>query len=236
MEHQAEHQVIRTGGKGRRIRRGGAAALLLGGAALALTPALAGATTGTGSSQVVTFTPSALLSIAASPVSLGTSQTPASLTGINLNSVVVTDSEADSTDWSASVAASNCFLPSSGLPSQFANLSSSASMLPASAITYHAGTGSSSPTVSLDSVSNNISKATLGGTNVFSNPSSTGTLSSPTFGTAVTVASTTVTNSDALSNDGTYTVAPTMDLALSGTGFLAVAQLYTCTLQYTVVG
>ena len=234
MEQTNQNHDIQIGGRGRRIRKSGAAALLLGGAALALSPAVAGAVTGTGSTQTTTFTPNAQLSIAASPVALGNTAV-SNVVPVSLSSVVVTDTEADSVNWSASVAASNCFLPTSGLP---ATLNTANATLPATALSYDAGSGTKSPTVAL--TTGTPAAATLGGTNPFG-AATGGTLASPTFGTPITVASTSVSSgtfsSGPLNNDGTYTITPSLNLNLSSTSsFVAVAQLYTCTLQYTITG
>ena len=189
----------------------------------------AGAVSGTGSNQLVTFAPSAQLSIAASPVSLG-NLTASSSAPLSLGSVVVTDTEADSTNWSASVAASECFPPTSPA---IAN-----STLPATALTFNAGSGLVTPTLPL---SLNPAKATLGGSSAFGSAPTGGTLLSPTFSSPLAVASTNVSSTtftnDAVNNDGVYTITPTVTLNLSSTGsFLAVPETYTCTLQYTVTG
>lgn len=181
--------------------------------------------TGSGSStQTLTFTPdvSAGLSITSSPL---TGQlTPGSAT--SLNPVVVTDTEADSLQWTASVAATDCFPATSSV--------ASAGILPANAITVNAGTGTSAATapLSLTSV-----PATLGGSFSFTAPSSPGTLTTPNVSQAVTLASAAPSGSNALSNDGVYTLNPQVTVNDTGvSGFLAVPQLYTCQLQYTVTG
>jgi len=253
--NQHQHHDIQIGGRGRRIRRSGAAALLLGGVALALTPAMAGATTGstpgTGSTQVLTFTPSALLTIAAPAVSLGNGVggagiSPATLTnGVSLGTVAVTNSLADGFDWSASVAASNCYVPSS-LPSSLSNLNTNIADIPASALTLTTGSGSVAPTASLDATAANRLSAALGSGGAFAAPASQGSVLSPTFGTAQSLASTngysstpgtlSAGGSDYLANDGVYNFSPTVALNDSGSNFAVVGQLYTCNLQYTILG
>lgn len=224
---------MRTKSKRSRVWMAAVAAVAAGG--MLAIPQSAQAATGTGSTQTATFTPSAQLSIAASPVTLG-AVTASSAVPVSLGSVVITDTEGDSTNWSASVAASNCFPPSSGLPS---TLNSSKSVLPATSITFDPGTGTVSPTVSLTTGTPAV--ATLGSTSTFPAPSTTGSLASPTFGSPLTVASTNVSSatlsSDPVNNDGTYTVTPSLSLNLSSaSGFVAVPYMYTCTLQYTITG
>ncbi|HEV2370340.1 MAG TPA: hypothetical protein VGR90_10725 [Acidimicrobiales bacterium] len=227
-----EHDRRRT--HHRRTRRYAGAALLAAGGLATLLPTTAGAVSGTGSNQTVTFTPSPLLSIAASPVSLSGLTTPSATVPVSLSSVVVTDTEADSTNWTASVAASSCFLPSSGLP---ATLNTNSATLPATALTYTGAGGA--PTVAL--TTGTPASAVSGGTNAFGPAPGGGTLATPAFGTPLTVASTTASNaaltSDPLNNDGTYTLTPSLSINMSGSSsFVPVSQLYTCTLQYTITG
>jgi hypothetical protein len=196
------------------------------GAAAMLAPA-AGAATGVGTSVAATFTPSAQLTITASPVALGT--VGLSSGPVSLSPVVITDTEADSTNWSASVAASDCFPPAS-VPS---TLNVASATVPATALTFDAGSGSLAPTTSL--TTGTPASATLGGSHAFTAAPAGGSLATPTFGTPLTVASTSVgTFTDPLSNDGTYTVNPHLSLNLSGT--TAAPYAYTCTLQYTITG
>jgi len=220
---------MRTKSKRSRVWMAAVAAVAAGG--MLAIPQSAQAATGTGSTQTATFTPSPQLSIAASPVTLGT-VTASSTVPVSLGSVVITDTEADSTNWSASVAASNCFPPST--------FNVSSAVLPASSITFDPGSGTVSPTVSLATTSP-AAVATLGAILPFPAPSSTGSLTSPTFGSPLTVASTNVSSStfssDPSNNDGTYTVTPSLTLNLSSTSsFVAAPYLYTCTLQYTITG
>lgn len=215
-------------------RRRVCVAAVAAGGVLAMSPS-AYAATGTGSTQTTTFTPSAQLSITASPVTLG-AVTASAAVPVSLGSVVITDTEDDATNWSASVAASNCFPPTSGLPS---TLNVSAAVLPATALAFEAGSGSVPPTVPLST--GTPADATLGGTFAFAAPASTGSLTSPVFSSPLTLASTTVTSSalssNPLVNDGTYTVTPSLSLDLSGaSSFVAIPYLYTCTLQYTITG
>ena len=224
---------------GSRIRRVGgrrltAAAAATGATLLVLWAAPAGATSGTGSTQTVTFTPSPQLSIAASPVSLG-SITPASAVPVGLGSVVITDTLDDSVDWSASVASSNCFLPTSGLP---AGLQTANATIPSTALTYAAPSGSIAATLPLGTPE---VTATGGGTNQFGAAPAGGTLLSPTFGSPVSVAATTAyasgsPPSSGLDNDGSWTVNPSVNLNLSSSSFVPINSTYTCTLQYTIVG
>lgn len=215
-------------------RRRVVVAAVAAGGVLAISPS-AYAVTGTGSTQTTTFTPSPQLSITASPVTLG-AVTASSAIPVSLGSVTITDTEADSTNWSASVAGSNCFPPTSGLPS---TLNTSAAILPATAMTFDAGSGSVAPTVAL--TTGTPADAIEGGTHAFVAPSTTGSLATPTFGTPVSVAYTSVSSTtfstDSVNNDGTYVVTPSMSLDLSGaSSFVAVPYLYTCTLQYTITG
>ena len=224
---------------GSRIRRVGgrgltAAAAAAGAALLLLGAAPAGATSGTGSTQTVTFTPSAELSIAASPVSIG-SITPSAAVPVGLGSVVITDTLDDSVDWSASVAASDCFLPTSGLP---AGLQTANATIPATALSYAAPSGSFAATLPLGTPE---VTASGGGTNQFGAAPAGGTLLSPTFGSPVSVAATTAyasgsPPSSGLDNDGTWTVNPSVNLNLSSSSFVPINNTYTCTLQYTIVG
>lgn len=221
--------------RSRRIRRRSVRlAILVGTGGLLMTFAPeALAVTGTGSTQTTTFTPSAQLSITSSPVSLGTVATTSSLP-VSLGSVLITDTEADSTNWTASVAASDCFPPTSGI----STLNTASATIPATAITYNAGSGTLAPTTSL--TTGTPALATLGGTQVFGAAPAGGTLAAPTFGSPLTVASTNVSSStlssDPVNNDGTYTVSPSMDLNLSSSSFAVVPETYTCTLQYTITG
>ncbi|HET6794707.1 MAG TPA: hypothetical protein VFH45_09710, partial [Acidimicrobiales bacterium] len=64
---------------------------------------------------------------------------------------------------------------------------------------------------------------------------------SPTFGSAVPVASTSAYSGgspdpNALDNNGTWTITPSLNLNLSGSSFVPISSTYTCTLQYTIVG
>jgi hypothetical protein len=193
----------------------------------------AGATTGTGSTQTVTFTPSAQLSIAASPANVGPI-TPSSSVPVSLGSVTVTDTLDDSVDWSASVAASNCFLPTTGLP---AGLNTANATIPSTALTYVAPSGSVAATTPLGP---SEVTATGGGTSHFG-AASGGSLASPTFSSPVAVAATTAYASasppaSGLDNNGTWTLNPSVNLNLTSTSFVPVNSLYTCTLQYTIVG
>lgn len=206
-----------------------AAGILVGGTVFLAAPE-ALAVNGTGSSQLVTFAPSAQLSIAALPASLG-NVTPSSSAPLSLGSVVVTDTEADSTNWTASVASSDCFTPTG---SAVANAT-----VPATALTFSAGSGTVAPTVPLST--GTPAAATLGGSHAFGSTPAGGTLLAPTFGTPMTVASTNVLGTtfttDPVNNDGVYTITPTLTLNLSSSGsFLAVPETYTCTLQYTITG
>jgi len=206
--------------------------LVAGVAAVTVVPTAAFATTSaTPSDQVVTFTSSPLISITASPVSLG-SITPGASVPVNLGSVLLTDTLADSTAWTASVQASNCFLPTAGLP---ANLNTANATIPASAITYAPPSTGLAPTVPL---STTPVSAVGGTTQSFANPSTTGSLTAPTFGAAMTVATAAYDSVSALDNDGTYTLTPTMSLNLaSNSSFVPLAgSAYTCTLQYTALG
>ena len=223
-------RIRRVGG--RRLAAGGAGAVSA--AVLLWLAAPAGATTGTGSTQTVTFTPSPELSIAASPVNIG-NITPSSAVPIGLGSVLITDTLDDSVDWSASVAASNCFLPTSGLP---AGLQTANATIPSTALTYAAPSGSFAATVPLGTPE---VTATGGGSNQFGAAPAGGTLLSPTFSSPVSVASTTAYASGSppasgLDNDGTWTVNPSVNLNLSSSSFVPVNNTYTCTLQYTIVG
>ena len=191
------------------------------------------ANTGTGSTQSVTFTPSPQLSIAASAVSLG-SVTPASSVPVTLGSVAITDTLDDGVDWSASVAASNCFLPTSGLP---AGLQTANATIPSTALTYAAPSGAVAATVPLSTTE---VTATGGGTSQFA-AASGGSLVSPTFSSPVGVASTNAYSGpspdpNALDNNGTWTLAPSLNLDLTGSGFVPISSAYTCFLQYTIVG
>lgn len=214
--------------------RGMTAATLILAAALpfGLAPA-AGATSGTGSTQTVSFTPSAQLSIAASPVSIG-SITPSSSVPVSLGSVAITDTLDDGVDWSASVAASNCFLPATGLP---AGLQTANATIPSTALTYVAPSGPVPATVPLSTTE---VTATGGGSSVFG-AAPGGSLASPTFSSAVPVAATTAYASASppatgLDNNGTWAITPAVDLNLAGTSFVPINNVYTCTLQYTIVG
>ena len=222
--------IRRVGGRGLT-----AAAAVAGLSGLLLVWAVpARATSGTGSTQTVSFTPSAQLSIAASPVSLG-GVTPGPNVPVGLGSVLITDTLDDSVDWSASVAASNCFLPTSGLP---AGLQTGNATIPATALTYAAPSGSLAATLPLGTPE---VTATGGGTNQFGAAPAGGTLVSPTFGSPVSVAATTAyasgsPPSSGLDNDGTWTVNPSVNLNLSSSSFVPINNTYTCTLQYTIVG
>jgi hypothetical protein len=206
-----------------------AAGILMGGTVFLAAPE-ARAVTGTGSNQLVTFSASAQLSIAASPASLG-SLTASISAPLSLGSVVVTDTEADSTNWTASVASSDCFPPTSPAVAN--------ATVPATALTFNAGSGTVAPTLPL--TTGTPASATLGGSFSFPAAPTGGTLPTPTFGSSMTVASTNVSSttfaSDPVNNDGTYTVTPKLTLNLSNGGsFLAVPETYTCTLQYTITG
>jgi hypothetical protein len=228
----------RIGGSGR-IRRVGGRKTAAGAAvavpvALLLLAGPAGATSGTGSTQTVSFTPSAQLSIAASPVSIG-SITPSSSVPVGLGSVLITDTLDDSVDWSASVAASDCFLPTSGLP---AGLQTANATIPATALTYVAPSGPVAAAVPLSATE---VTASGGGTSTFGAAAPGGSLAAPTFGSPVPVAATTAYASasppaSGLDNDGTWAVTPAVNLNLSSTGFVPINNVYTCTLQYTIVG
>lgn len=223
----------------RRLRPTAVAVTAAAGAALLLATPAHAATSGTGSTQTVTFTPNAQLSIAASPASLGALTATSGALAIPLGSVVVTDTEADSTDWSASVASSNCFLPAT-LPTNLTGVNTATATIPASALTLQPGKGPVAPTTSLDT-SGTPAPALLSTGGAFADPSSTGSLGSLTFGASQSLAYTSVyppgnTNSDTLANDGTYTLSPSVSLQTSGNGYLAVPASYTCTLQYTITG
>ena len=212
--------------------------------ALALTGAAVLATAGTGllfgpqahaatgsSNQTITFTPSALLTITALPVALG-SATPSSNLPVSLGSVIVTDNQgsaplASPTPWTATVAASNCF------PATVQTTGTATNVLPSTALTLNAGPAATPVSLSAHPVSSTPGTggafdATVGGT---------GGIGSWTYSDQQTLATAAPTGGDASSNNGTYTLTPSVSLNLTGTsGFLPVASLYTCSLQYSVTG
>ncbi|HET9691190.1 MAG TPA: hypothetical protein VFP61_08550 [Acidimicrobiales bacterium] len=202
------------------------------GTAVALLAPAAGATTsGTGSTSTATFTPSPTLTITASLASLGSVGLASG--SLPLGQVQVIDSMDDGFDWTASVASTDCFPPTTGLPT---TLNAANAIVPASALTLNPGTGPVSPTVTL--TTGTAAPANPAAAGAFPAPSSAGTLASPTYGSARTLASTSSATlaTDPLSVDGTYNLDPTLSLNLSGTTFTAIPYLYTCTLQYTITG
>lgn len=218
--------LVRAVKSKRSLALGSALLFATAGTALFLGPEANASTSGTGSTQTVTFTgtTNAQLSIVASAGTLsGLSST--------LNPVVVTDTEADSQQWTASIQATDCF--------PAALTGTGAAVLPASAIQINAGSGSQAPTTPL---SLNAVSATLGGTFNFNAPTSPGTASAPTYSDPQTLAyaapytNPTTHAVDALSNNGVYSLNPTVTVNSSASGFIAVPETYTCQLQYTVTG
>lgn len=177
------------------------------------------------SNQTVTILPSAQLTITANPIG-----STGGLSGIGLGPVVVDDTMADSTDWSATVAASNCAPVS--LP---AGVSATSATIPASNLLFSPtttqGQTSVSPTLALDTTATPAS-AVLGTAGNFANPAS-----GQQFGAAQTLAQThayPAAGTDAYNNDGTYTFSPSLSVNTAGVPTLGTT--YTCTLQYSVTG
>lgn len=210
----------------RRKRFLATAAAVLSATALFVTPQAHAASSpqpGTGSTQTLTITPTVTpqLSIVAST---GT------LTGLSntVNPVVVTDTEMDSQQWTASMQATDCF------PAGLTN-AGSGSILPASAIQVNPGTGTVASNTLLDA---NAVAATLSSTFNFQAPASPLTGTTENFSPPQTLAYDAPTSGDALSNDGIFSLNPTITVNYQGaSGFLALPSTsYTCQLQYTVAG
>ena len=211
----------------RTVSKLGVGALLLGGLTLAVLPGSAWGQTGTGSSQTVDFTPSALLSVTAAPVASNFSLNGGTNnTGINLgtNAIVISDTLANTTAWTASVAASNCAPLTSTLNSYTGqNLNVGGVTVPSTALTYHTG-GSVATVVPLATTGEVVPTAGAGG--AFDAVGVSGYSDSQTVSTA--------SPTTAINNDGIFEQSPSLDLNLSN--IPAVPGGYSCTLQYTIVG
>ena len=211
---------IRGIGRKRHLATTAAVVMATAGTALFLAPQ-AKAATGTGSTQLVTVTPTlnAQLSIVATATSLSGLST-------SVNPVVVTDTEMDGLTWTASVQATDCFPATSGV--------SNAAILPASAIQVDPSASTLVPTTSLSTkpVSASVSPAFT-----FQAPTLPGTSTAPNLSPAQTLASATPNTGDALSNDGIYNLNAAVSVNASPNGFLGLpSTAYTCQLDYTVVG
>jgi hypothetical protein len=211
----------------RLVSKLGVGALLLGGVTLAVLPSSAWGTQGTGSTQTVSFSPSPLLSVTAAPVSVGNLNGGTNNTGISLgtNSIVISDTLADTSAWTTSVAASNC-APLASTINSFTglNLNVGGITVPSTALTYHPG-GSVTTVVPLATTGEIVPSAGTGG--AFAAVPSGQTYSDPQ--TVSTASATT-----AIDNNGIFEQSPSIDINLSNVP--AVAGGYSCTLQYTIVG
>jgi hypothetical protein len=195
-------------GGGRLAKIGLAVTVLVLGAAI-LTPA-ADAATGTGSTQTVTFSLLGELSVTAATLSPNLGSLTAGATALNqaLGTVAVLDTLADSTPWTASVAATDC-LPAGG-----------GTQINASALSINPGS-TFLPT-----------GPSAGASTTFTEPSPD-TTPGTTLSPAVEVATDTATTLNA--NDGAFVQTGTT-LNIAAPAGAAVDAVYTCTLQYTITG